>query len=347
MAGDTEQGLCSALQCLENVAVTRGYLKKETKEDIRNSVSVIRRCFNELKTALESNMKGKQSLASEHKSDKTPDIDCEGGESRPAGQVAPSTGHSLETTTSAGRLWTSSGQKDNYDSAAGGNESRKNQSRETSSDKRADSDGDQQSGIGNQRQETSSGRTDNQASGGPPIRAGGDIEEIVTRKITQRLESMMENILGNIKRMVQEEISNSAKQNTDPGRGTATKRLEANRLQHPAAGQDAEAPRTQHANSTRPRPHRVPQRGIAYTNRLKAEERNVWIYVGRLSSETTADDITRYLKENGIEHVSECEMLDTRGTNRAFKLAVPFRYHDIIFSPDFWPEDVTFRSFGI
>ncbi|KAJ4442139.1 hypothetical protein ANN_12005 [Periplaneta americana] len=139
---------------------------------------------------------------------------------------------------------------------------------------------------------------------------------------------MMENILGNIKRMVQEEISNSAKQNTDPGRGTTTKQLEANRLQQPAAGQDAEAPRTQrvqrdtvdvrgreehttwttvvdrkhnsgeqHPEHTRPRPNRVPQRGIAASNRLKAAERNVWIYAGLLSSETTADEITRYLKE--------------------------------------------------
>ncbi|KAJ4443410.1 hypothetical protein ANN_05078 [Periplaneta americana] len=106
----------------------------------------------------------------------------EGGESRPPGQVAPSTGHSLETTTGAGRLWTSSGQRDNYDSASGGNESRKNQSRKTFSDKLADSDGDQQSGIGNQRQDTPSGRTDIQASGGPPSRAGNDIEEIITRK---------------------------------------------------------------------------------------------------------------------------------------------------------------------
>ncbi|KAJ4446387.1 hypothetical protein ANN_13083 [Periplaneta americana] len=337
MAGDTEDRLSSALQYLENVAETGGYLKKETKEDIRNSVSVIRSCFNELKTTLESNMKGKHSLASDDKSDKTPDIDCEGGESRPPGQVAPSAGHSLETTTGAGRLCTSSGQRDNYDSAAGGNESRKNQSRKTFCDKLADSDGDQQSGIGNQRQDTPSGRTDIQGAGGPPSRAGGDIEEVVTRKITQRIESMMENILGNIKRMVQEEISNSAKQNTDPGHGTATKQLEANRLQQPAAaGQDAEAPRTQHVQRDtvdvrgrdehttwttvvgrkhnsgeqhpehiRPKPNRVPQRGIAASNRLKAAERNVWIYVGRLSSETTADDITRYLKENGIEHVSE------------------------------------------
>lgn len=89
------------------------------------------------------------------------------------------------------------------------------------------------------------------------------------------------------------------------------------------------------------------QRGTAKQGMLKAAERNAWIYIGRLASETTTDDITQYIFQNGIDTVNECEMLNTRGNNKAFKLAVPFRYRERVLDPEFWPEEVVFRPFRI
>lgn len=49
------------------------------------------------------------------------------------------------------------------------------------------------------------------------------------------------------------------------------------------------------------------------TNRIRAGERRAWLYIGRLHSTTTPEDIKSYLSENGISEHIDCEQLNNIG----------------------------------
>ena len=77
----------SALKTLANIVETGGYIKKKTREEVQQAVSIIRNCFRELtKTAGELIRKEGQT---EVMGGETEHL-CDEGESRNMGQVAPS-----------------------------------------------------------------------------------------------------------------------------------------------------------------------------------------------------------------------------------------------------------------
>jgi hypothetical protein len=78
---------------------------------------------------------------------------------------------------------------------------------------------------------------------------------------------------------------------------------------------------------------------------LQAAERTAWLYVGHLKTETNTETVKNYLRKNSIEGELDCEELPGKGTNKAFRVGVPFKDLDRINSPDFWPSGVMIRRF--
>lgn len=86
------------------------------------------------------------------------------------------------------------------------------------------------------------------------------------------------------------------------------------------------------------------------TGDLQAAIKMAWLFVGRLRDNTTADTLKTYLQKNGITDSIECEELQTRGRNKAFRLGIPYSHLPQVELPEFWPKGVRvgrfqFRSF--
>lgn len=80
-------------------------------------------------------------------------------------------------------------------------------------------------------------------------------------------------------------------------------------------------------------------------NSLRAAERIGWLYVGKLHSATTSEELRNYLTRNGVQEVRECIQLETKGTNKAFRVGIPFADLNRVNLPDFWPKDVLVRQY--
>jgi hypothetical protein len=79
---------------------------------------------------------------------------------------------------------------------------------------------------------------------------------------------------------------------------------------------------TSQATATKTEPLKIlPLRGTGgpQMGRLKAAPKTAWIYIGRLEESTTKEDIEAFLTDNGIAKIIDCEELQTRGLNKAFK----------------------------
>ena len=70
-----------------------------------------------------------------------------------------------------------------------------------------------------------------------------------------------------------------------------------------------------------------------------------WLYIGRLQEETDIQNVIKYLKESRITGEIDCEQLETRGRNRAFKIGFDFDKLEEVNDPDFWPRNVLVRPF--
>ena len=78
---------------------------------------------------------------------------------------------------------------------------------------------------------------------------------------------------------------------------------------------------------------------------IQPASRNAWLYVGKLRSSTTEQGLKNYFQRNGIEREIECEMLNTRGTMKAFKVGIPFEYLNEVGKAEFWPAGIHVRRF--
>jgi hypothetical protein len=65
----------------------------------------------------------------------------------------------------------------------------------------------------------------------------------------------------------------------------------------------------------------------------------------RLKTETKIETVKNYLRNSSIEGELNCEELPGKGTNKAFRVGVPFKDLGRINSPDFWPSGVMIRRF--
>ena len=79
---------------------------------------------------------------------------------------------------------------------------------------------------------------------------------------------------------------------------------------------------------------------------LQAGERRAWLYIGRLSSNTTGEKIRTFLNKKGIpQDQLVCEELRTLGTNKAYKVGIPFHHLSDTENPEFWPRGILVRPF--
>lgn len=78
---------------------------------------------------------------------------------------------------------------------------------------------------------------------------------------------------------------------------------------------------------------------------LRAGQRFAWLYVGRLHSGTTPEDIKSYLSENEISGDIICEDLNSRGHNKAFKVGIHLEELEKVEDEHFWPRGVIMRQF--
>jgi len=88
---------------------------------------------------------------------------------------------------------------------------------------------------------------------------------------------------------------------------------------------------------------KITGKGVSDTS-IKVVERNkqnAWhIFVGHLDPATTADDLSKYLKDAGIS-VFDCKLLQKREKWQekfsAFRVVVDIQYKDRIFDEGLWP----------
>lgn len=310
MAETAEPRLESALKILEEIAETGGYLKREMKDAMIKAVSDIRICFNEANTdKIKENSQGEDNEQAMQKG--------EGDDSCAEGQVAPSV-ESVEKVAS--------------------NDSH----RPTSTDQTVDF-------------------KDRE------LLTEADLEERITNTVTKRLQVMMENLSNSIMKMIKDETKSKApttlKQDQKPEMATQAS------LAHPARNyNDAVAGRSDGPSNMRGIEEDLTEDGFEIVKRralkpnrktritigtddttdltLQAGERTAWLYVGRLSHQTTGTNLKEFLRKKGIElnNVS-CEELRTSGLNKAFKVGIPYQYLEQTEEATFWPKGILVRPF--
>ena len=78
---------------------------------------------------------------------------------------------------------------------------------------------------------------------------------------------------------------------------------------------------------------------------IQAAQRYAWLFLGRLKEDTTPDKVKNYLQNNGIQGNLNCEEIESRGRNKAFKIGIPFEYLETVNASDFWPEGVLIKRY--
>ena len=89
-----------------------------------------------------------------------------------------------------------------------------------------------------------------------------------------------------------------------------------------------------------------PIRGTKHgATRLKAAEGSAWLYIGRLSPDTTKGDILEYLSENGVEGIIHCDMVSDNINSKAFKIGIPMQELERVHNSSFWASGIYCRPF--
>mgnify|MGYP000324220909 CR=1 FL=1 len=237
-------------------------------------------------------------------------------DSRPARQVAPSVDPASETETSNPLLLTPSGQP--------------------------------------KKQEHSGITSHDEATGDVHEATTYDIERKVTDKITEQIQTMMENLSSRINKMVKDEIKNAASQSKNnyqhpwKMKQNTTTQPEENTAGHKSneTNNTGDVEGYTLVQNRRRRVNQIIGTGTTVDTEMTAGERNIWIYAGCLSQETTEDKVKTFLNKKGIPRESiTCEELRTRGSNKAFKIGIPFQHRADTENPDFWPRGVVIRPF--
>ena len=376
MADEVEERLESALKYLTNIAETGGYLKKEIKEDIQDAVSTIKNCVKVMKDEIDDKKNERKKLMSKVKEGQNEDMYR--GDSRPAEQVAPSAGRTLEATYSNQRLPTSTAQP-------------------------------ARSGQG--KDDNHGYLNDNQGlapSHGPTHRAypSNELEDQITEKVNQ----MMENFTNKIKYMIKEEIIKIMQQDPELQRGPKTT-ASAPGAPTPPEERKTNMDAREVINNTereegytkvqrrRRRERQISERTQAYTEneseheqlytensedyrdgaynvdnykitsrnrykrraiigtkeyhtdtsttKIQAGEKMTWRYVGKLEAKTKSRDLQSYLEEGGVNGEVLVEELNTKGRNKAFKIGVPLTETPKVDCSQFWPKGVIIRPFRV
>ena len=79
---------------------------------------------------------------------------------------------------------------------------------------------------------------------------------------------------------------------------------------------------------------------------IKAENKKAWIYLRRMTQDTTIG-VWSFLIRKGIKGAVIVEELRRMGSNKAFKLGFLFEYLRLTETPEFWPQGAIIRPFRI
>ena len=83
--------------------------------------------------------------------------------------------------------------------------------------------------------------------------------------------------------------------------------------------------------------------GASENKGLRGAERSAWLFIRKLHSSTTEEELADYLEEKGISGNKTVEDLQSKGPNKAFRLAVPLDFLEQVNEPGFWPKGLIVR----
>lgn len=85
-----------------------------------------------------------------------------------------------------------------------------------------------------------------------------------------------------------------------------------------------------------------------FSNKISGAIRRKWIYVGHLAGkDVSVEDIKEYLQHKENQDKFIIKKLETKGSNSAFSIGVPFDSYETIFNVDCWPDSVCLRDFNV
>jgi hypothetical protein len=87
--------------------------------------------------------------------------------------------------------------------------------------------------------------------------------------------------------------------------------------------------------------------GTSSDSEIKAEKKKAWIYLGRMSQETTIDGVRNFLNRKGTTEETIIEELRTMGSCKAFKLGFPYEHLQGTENSEFWTQGAVIRPFRI
>lgn len=357
MAEDAEVRLERAIQIIEDIAETGGYMKNETKKAIQQAVRDIKMCVTEIKTDREKDNEGKASQCTEVKDKESQTEPTQGDERSTACLVATSNDELARQSTSNRHSLT----------PGGGMREAVQTDYECSSD----------TGKTVQVQNTCSET---------------ELERKITDNMSRQLKYMMEAITNDIRKMIKEETKNTKQETREPlkcaerrnqptYRDRASNMLSDNDATHEETGRNRttietetqprdfisendEEPQTENEdedswrerngfelvrkkrNTTVRRPKITIGTDESTHPTLQAGERTAWLYVGRLSQQTKGSNIKEHLRKKGIDPQDiTCEELRTLGTNKAFKVGIPYQCLEQVEEATYWPKGILVRPF--
>ena len=86
--------------------------------------------------------------------------------------------------------------------------------------------------------------------------------------------------------------------------------------------------------------------GISRESEIKAEKKKAWIYLGRMTQETTTG-VRNFLNRKGIKEEVLVEELKTMGPYKAFKLGFSLQHLRLTENQVFWAQGAIIRPFRI
>ena len=349
MADEAEVRMESALKKIETIADEGGYMNKGIKEDILEMVSVIRECFVVMKTNRVNVWKETKMSQMEVNKDHAEDIAAD--DSSAGRQVPPSVDGAHEAGGSCLQLLTSSGpmlNTDTSDKVRHGMAAERGQHRGTPED---------------------------------VTQQYAEMEKRITDKISEQVRIMMENFSARISKMIKGEIKSAPitkepHQNAGINQNAPMQQKEnavntvhmenysmnqVTRSEHEKgnvgnsmngiAGSAGEAEVHDWRVVDRRRNRKYQESRIGSMGRkegntpLQAAESCMWLHVSKIRPHVSERDVMEYLHGNGVEGDVSCQVISNWPTSKAFKVGVPLRYKDLVYSEEFWPSGIIFRPF--
>ena len=321
-------------------------MKRETKDNIKQAVSNIRNCFSLMKMTLVREIKQHKTHGAEmemHAGDKG-----NGGDSRPTEQLATSFGELQEPEEN--------GERHSMQVPPPNGDERKSNAHldgpvgvQSPAPKEGTKNG---SSVENHRGKDNSQHTEAPLNPNPMQQPDTDMEVRIMQKVNQQIQGMMRNISKMIRKEIENGASTDIAHNSNANPPTQrnagievdednTHNTENDNTGYNQEEQDnwAEVRRRRKANT------HIIGTGESKETLLRAADQKAWLYIGRLHQTTEREDLINHMRMNNIMGTIECEELEVRGTNKAFRVGIQFDMKQQAGQPRLWPKGVVVRQY--